>query len=94
MYIYKNYNSREEIERDYKNGKLQIGYIFAYDRRLYEVIDSKFTFYRPLQIIRFNNIHHQRLMTQSLNLLYYDGDIIEYDVEPTQEERELCCLHV
>ena len=51
MYIYKIYKTREEIEKDYKDGKLKKDYIFAYDRRLYTVINSNFTFYKLVNTI-------------------------------------------
>lgn len=76
MCIYKIYKTREEIETDYNNGKLQVGYIFAYDRRLYTVINSNFTFYKPLNPIVFKNRWEQDHIVKMCNLLWYDNDIV------------------
>ena len=88
MCIYKIYKTREDIEYDYNKGKLQIGYIFAYDRRLYIVTDSKFTFYEPYQPVVFMNRLEQDKITKMCNLLWYDTDII---IRLTEDEEDIKC---
>lgn len=76
MCIYKIYKTRDDIDKDYKNRNLKIGYIFAYDRRLYIVIDSQFTFYQPLAPIVFKNRYEQDHIVKMCNLLWYDSDVV------------------
>jgi hypothetical protein len=76
MYIYKIYNSRKEIEQDYKSKKLKKDYIFAYDRRLYIVIESNFTFYKPLNPVVFKNELERDHIVKMCNLLWYESDIV------------------
>ena len=89
MVIYKIYKTREDIEYDYKNGKLKKDYIFAYDRRLYIVIDSNFTFYKPLNPIVFENNWQRDHIEKMCNLLWYDTDIVVSLDE--LEEVTKCC---
>ena len=76
MYIYKIYKTREEIEKDYKDGKLKKDYIFAYDRRLYTVINSNFTFYKPVNPVVFQNHVERDHIEKMCNLLWYETDIV------------------
>lgn len=92
MCIYKIYKTREQIETDYKNNKLKQGYIFAYDRRLYIVTNSKFTFYEPYQPVVFMNRLEQDKITKMCDLLWYDNDIIIRLMEDEEDIR--CYSHV
>lgn len=89
MCIYKIYKTREEIEKDYSIGKLKKDYIFAYDRRLYIVIDYNFTFYKPLNPIIFKNSWEKDHIVKMCNLLWYDGDVVV--CEDKIEEVTACC---
>ena len=92
MVIYKIYTSREQIENDFKRGKLKTDYIFAYDRRLYIVTNSKFTPYKPLNPVVFKNKWQQDHIVKMCNLLWYETDIVicldEIEEVPT------CCSPV
>ena len=76
MYIYKIYKTREEIEKDYKDGKLKKDYIFAYDRRLYKVNCSPFTFYEPMSIFVFKNTYEKNHVVKMCNLIWYATDSV------------------
>ena len=89
MVIYKIYKTREEIENDYKNNKLKINYIFAYDRRLYIVTNSNFTFYKPLNPIVFRNCWERDHIEKMCDLLWYDTDIVV--LLNKLEEDTICC---
>ena len=91
MYIYRHYKTREEIEKDYNNGKLKQDYIFVYDRRLYVVIDSHFTFYKPLNPVIFKNRWEQDHIVKQYNLLWYQNDVV-ININQLEEE-PICCVH-
>ena len=76
MFIYKIYKTREEINTDIELGKLKKDYIFAYDRRLYKVIDSNFTKYQPLNPVVFKNQLEKYHVVKMCNLLWYDSDTV------------------
>ena len=84
MYIYKIYKTREQIEEDYKDGKLKKDYIFAYDRRLYKVNCSHFTFYEPMSIFVFKNTVEKNHIVKMCNLIWYATDSV-YCIDSLEE---------
>ena len=76
MYIFKIYNSRLDIIRDYNEEVLQDGYIIAYDRRLYEIAPSPINFMQMITEFNYTNQWEYEHTTKMCNLEYYDSDII------------------